>query len=259
MKKPKIQVTITTNELNEQIKEEMWQLYRDYYHYSREYFIQRIDRNNYFSFYSVNGNLVGFTGLRINRTEICERECLLIYFGQTIIHRAYRGNALIPRTAVKLLVKYWKDLVMGRIYVWADALTYKAYLVFAKTLKEYYPAYRSKAPQHVRELINYVGEEYYGDAFCRNTGTVKKDTVFVNDSSTIIDTEKEKDPDVLFYADSNPDYINGHGLITLAPMTGKNYLYVILKCIKKTLISPKRRNCKLVKAFEPKTSALNNQ
>jgi RimJ/RimL family protein N-acetyltransferase len=240
MKKAKIQVTITTNELSEATKEEMWQVYHKYYHYSREYFMQRIHRNNYFSFYTIDGRIIGFTGLRINRTEVHDKECLMIYFGQTIIDQKYRGKALIPRTAVKLFLKYWKDLIRGRIYVWADALTYKAYLVFAKTLKEYYPTYRTVMPAHVKALINFVGDEYYGETFCRDTGTVQKDTVFVNDPTTRIDPRQETDQDVLFYAQSNPDYINGHGLITLAPMTGENYLYLIWKCIRKNLIGSKK-------------------
>jgi hypothetical protein len=249
MKKAKIQVTITTNELNEATKEEMWQVYHQYYHYSREYFMQRIHRNNYFSFYRVDGRIVGFTGLRINRTEVYDKECLLIYFGQTIISKHHRGNALIPRTAVKLFLKYWKDLVRGRIYVWADALTYKAYLVFAKTLKEFYPTYKSAMPVHVKALINFVGDEYYGETFCLNTGTVRKDTVFVNDPTTLINARQEKDKDVLFYAQSNPNYIKGHGLITLAPMTGKNYLYLILKCIRKNLVGLKKRKRKQPKVL----------
>lgn len=251
MKKAKIQVTIRTNELSEATKEEMWQLYRQYYHYSREYFMQRIHRNNYFSFYQVEGRIVGFTGLRINRTEVHNKECLLIYFGQTIIGQKHRGNALIPRTAVKLFLKYWNDLIRGRIYVWADALTYKAYLVFAKTLQEYYPSYRSAMPRHVKALIHFVGDEYYGESFCMNTGTVRKDTVFVNDPTTRIDPRKETDQDVLFYAQSNPDYINGHGLITLAPMHGINYLSVIMKCLKKSFW--KRKN-KINSREAPKAS-----
>lgn len=236
MKKAKIQVTISSNELTATTKEEMWKVYQKYYNYSREYFMQRIDSNNYFSFYKLNGRIVGFTGLRINRTEVCEKESLLIYFGQTIIDKKHRGNALIPRTAFKLFLRYWKDLLKGRIYVWADALTFKAYLVFAKTLKEFYPSYRSSMPAHIKELINFVGDEYYGSAFCVNTGTVRKDSVFVNDPTTMIDVQTEKDKDVLFYESSNPDYIKGHGLITFAPIHRKNYLALILKCIKKTLL-----------------------
>ena len=235
MEKAKIKVSITTNELTEQVKNDMWVVYQQYYNYDRPYFMSRIDSNNYFSFYLVEGRIIGFTGLRINRTEVEGRECLLIYFGQTVIDKQYRGYALIPRTAAKLLLKYWKDLLQGRIYVWADALSYKAYMVFAKTIGEYYPSYKASTPKHVQALINFVGEEYYGENFCQQSGTVVKNTVFVNDASTIIDTQREKDKDVLFYAASNPNYIKGHGLITLAPMHSRNYLIMLVKCIRKLL------------------------
>lgn len=230
MKKAKITVTITTNELSRETKDQMWAVYQGYYHYSREYFMQRIRRNNYFSFYKADGRIIGFTGLRINRTEVCGKECLLVYFGQTAIDRDYRGNSLIPRTATKLFLRYWKDLIAGRIYVWADSLTYKAYLVFAKTLREYYPNYKARMPEHVGQLIDFIGREYYEETFCPETGTVRKETVFVNDTTTMIDVRQETDPDVLFYHRANPEYINGHGLITMAPMHLPNYLQVLAKC-----------------------------
>jgi hypothetical protein len=240
MKSPKIQVEITSNDLSEATKEEMWQVYQQYYHYDRDYFMERIDRNNYFSFYLEDGKIVGFTGLRINRTSVGRKECLLIYFGQTIISKAYRGNALIPRTAVQLCLKYWKDILMGRVYVWADALTYKAYLVFAKTLSEYYPSYRSQMPEYIQSLIQFVGQEYYGSSFCSATGTVKKNTVWVNDASTIAPPANTTDKDILFYKAANAHNAQGHGLITLAPMHPGNYLMLILKSIKKRLF-PKRK------------------
>lgn len=241
MKKQKIKVTISGNALTTTIKEEMWALYRRYYHYDKDYFMKRIHRNNYFSFYTVNNKIVGFTGLRINRTEIDDRQCLLIYFGQTIVDQDYRGRSLIPRTGAKLMIRYWKDLIRGNLFVWADALTYKAYLVFAKSLEEYYPCYQTATPSRVRKLINFVGHEYYEDTFDASSGTVRKDTVFVNDPTTFINREEEQDLDVLFYAGANPDYINGHGLITIAPMHSKNYLILLAKCAQRLLFRKKKR------------------
>ena len=210
--------------------------------------MNRIHRNNYFSFYTVRGKIIGFTGLRINRTEIKDRQCLLIYFGQTIIDKNYRGKSLIPRTATKLMLWYWKDLVKGNLFVWADALTYKAYLVFAKNLKEYYPNYQSTTPDRVRKLINFVGYEYYASTFDSSSGTVQKDTVFVSDPSANIDHDVVEDLDVLFYAGVNPEYVNGHGLITMAPMHSRNYLAVLFKCLQKSFLGSKRKK-KLQKAI----------
>ena len=240
MKGSKIQVRITTNELSEATKEEMWQVYQKYYHYKRTYFMNRINQNNYFSFYLEDGKIVGFTGLRINRTSVGRREYLLIYFGQTIIDQAYRGNALIPRTAVQLCLKYWRDILLGRVYVWADALTYKAYLVFAKTVRDYYPTYRKQTPRHVEKLIQFVGEEYYGNNFCPLTGTVHKSSIVVNDQSTLRPPANTIDRDIRYYKLANINNDKGYGLITLAPIHTTNYLMIIIKCIQK-LLWPKRR------------------
>jgi hypothetical protein len=235
MKNSKIQVSITGNQLSEEVKEEMWQVYHKYYHYSREYFMQRIERNNYFSFYRSEGRIIGFTGLRINRTSVGQKECLLIYFGQTIIDKAFRGKALIPRTATKLCLRYWKDILLGRVYVWADALTYKAYLVFAKTIAEYYPTYKRSMPKHIKQLIQFVGVEYYGNTFNEATGTITKDQLLVNDPCTKIKLSETRDKDVRFYLEANENYTLGHGLITMAPMHLSNYLCVVARSLKKII------------------------
>ncbi|MCG8330006.1 MAG: hypothetical protein MI974_20080 [Chitinophagales bacterium] len=240
MKSSRIQVRITSNELSEATKEEMWKVYKKYYHYERSYFMNRINQNNYFSFYRIDDKIVGFTGLRINRTSVGHREYLLIYFGQTIIDHAYRGNALIPRTAVQLCLKYWKDIILGRVYVWADALTYKAYLVFAKTLHEYYPTYRKQAPAHISKLIQFVGEEYYGNNFCPRSGTVRKKSVLVKDQTTLHTPGNTYDKDILYYKLANRNNDKGYGLITIAPIHFLNYLMMAAKCLKK-IAMPKRK------------------
>ena len=250
MKASKIKIEITTNELSEATKIEMWNLYQNYYNYSRDYFMKRIHSNNYFSIYRVGGKIIGFTGLRINRTSVEQQQYLMIYVGQTIIDKAFRGNALIPRTAVKLLLKYWKDLLLGRIYFWADSLTYKAYLVFAKTVPEFYPTYKKSTPKTVKSLLDFVGDEYYAEAYNPARCTVKKNTVFVNDTSTIIDQKVETDPDVLFFAEANPEYINGHGLLTITPMHSRNYIMTLKKCITKFFVKKYKRLKSLKKHLE---------
>ena len=236
MKNLKIKVSLSTNVLSETTKEEMWEVYRQYYHYSKAYFMERIHRNNFFSIYRYQGQIVGFTGLRIKRTKVNKKSCVLIYFGQTVIDSRFRGQGLIPRTAILLGKKYWKDFLLARVYVWADALTYKAYLVFAKNLEEYYPSYKGQTPPKFQQLIDLVGTTYYGENYQTQTGTVHKDTVFVNDHSTIIQTRYERDLDVLFYAALNPNYINGHGLITMAQLHSNNCIRILARHLKKVVL-----------------------
>lgn len=239
MKNAKIQATIVNNDFSDAIKEEMWRLYRNYYHYTRESFMARIAKNNYYSFYTLNGKIVGFTGLRINRAVIGGKKHLFIYFGQTVIHTAHRGKSLIAVTGARLYLKFWREILSSRTFFWADALTYKAYLVFAKSLEEFYPTYRQETPADIQQVIGHIGQEHYGQNYNIGLGTVCKDQILVNDPCINIPLKYRQDPDIRFYTEANPGYTRGQGLITLAPLSGTNFMKIVgrlmMKAVKTTL------------------------
>lgn len=203
-------------------KAEMWAVYRGFYHYPEAYFMERISRNTHFSLYLHAGKIVGFTGLRIDKTRLNGRRQLLLYFGQTVISRAFRGQSLIQTTALMLVLKYWKDWLVSDVWFWYDALSYKAYLATAKCAKEIYPSRRCVMPDMARQLRDFAGKTWYGDAYCPHSGTVVKPANVLNDAAAHISPEDLNHPDVAFFAQANPKYAEGHGLLTFVPVTLAN-------------------------------------
>lgn len=246
----KIKVNIVSNQLTEVVKEQMWQLYKKYYHYSRVSFMERIEKNNYYSFYTQNDQIIGFTGLRINHAKVYGRKQFLIYFGQTVVHEDYRGKSLIPTTGAKLCMKFWKAFLFSDVYCWADSLTYKAYLVFAKTVAEMYPTYKQKMPAKIKTIIDHIGELHYGDDFCPSTGTIRKDRVLVNDTTMQIPAKYTFDRDIQYFLQVNPKYKKGHGILTICPLDRKNVFMLLKRYMNKVVggIS-KKKTSKPVEAY----------
>ncbi len=222
MKSQKVKITLRENNFSEETKEQMWEIYKKYYTYTKESFMDRISGNNFYAFYTKGDRLVGFTGLRIDRFKFEGRRKLLVYYGQTVVDQGFRGKALTQRTGVKLCIKYFKDILFSDVYMWCDALTYRAYLVFAKTLEEYYPTYKEPTPGHIKRMMTYIGEQRYGENFQPESGTVEKPIDYVKDPSVKIRPAKLRDADINFYAHANPGYQQGNGLLTLAPMNRTN-------------------------------------
>lgn len=225
-------VLITDNNLSESTKEAMWNIYHHYYHYDKDSFMARIKRNNYYSFYVHNDELVGFTGLKIDDAKVNSKNIFLIYFGQTIILNDFRGKSLIPLTGFKLFMMFWKKFLFSEMYFWADTLCYKPYLVFAKTLDEYYPSYQQATPKSVKSVIDYIGRTHYQDSYDATTGTVRKDINLVRDPSSVITAYDRLDPDIRFYEEANPDHPQGRGLITLGPGNAKNVKRLLCRYLK---------------------------
>lgn len=223
----KISIQIKANNFTTDTKEEMWNIYKAYYNSNKEDFMKRIETNNQFAIYMHNETIVGFTGIKINRTKVGGKRKMLIYFGQTVIEKQYRGNALLTMTGLKICMKYFKELIFSDVYFWYDALTYKSYLVCAKPAEVCYPSRKQHTPNSIKKLINYIGQKHYPGSFCEELGTVIKSKIFVSDPSVGIGINEEKDEDIQFFMKANPNYAKGHGLITLTPMNKKNVLRLV--------------------------------
>ena len=63
--------------------------------------------------------------------------------------------------------------------------------------------------------------------------------MLVNDPCIHIPLKYQNDPDIRFYTQANPGYTQGHGLITLAPLSGKNFMRLanrlMMKAVRATL------------------------
>ena len=232
-----LQVVIRDNQLSQELKDKMWEVYQPYYSYTKEYFMDRVAKNNYYSFYMNGDQVVGFTGLRINEFNINGENYFTIYFGQTVIKSEYRGSSLIQKTGIKLSIKFFHKLVSCKSFFWADALTFRSYLVFAKTLEQYYPSFREEMPEEVKQLRDYIGQTHYPETFCAKTGTVIKTENVVTDTSAKIDEKHLADPDIAFFAQTNKNHAEGHGLITMGPINTTNLIRIAVKIVKRSVCS----------------------
>ena len=220
----KIQVKISENNFSPSEQESMWEIYKHYYHYSKAYFMDRLTKQHQFVVFYQGEKLVGFTGIKIQKVKIAGRTRRLIYYGQTVLDPRVRGKSLLAASGFKLCLKYWKDLLLGRICFWCDALSYKSYLLFAKSVESCYPSYQAPTPKAIDHVIQYIGNENYKDTFCAATGTVQKPENYINDPSVLVQPADKNDPDINFYVRQNPGYQVGHGLITVAPIGYKDIL-----------------------------------
>lgn len=218
---------LKTGKITTELKEEMWSIYEKYYSYEKDYFFHRMMNNTHFAFFYHGTNLVGFTGLRINKIKVEGRRTLLIYFGQAVIESAYRNKNFLKRLSTLIGFKYFWQLLFAKGYCWCDTISFKSYLFFAKSMAEFYPSYKKNTPLQEEQVIYSIGETFYPDSFCALTGTVVKEQNYVTDISARITERHLKSPDIHFYALANPGYADGHGLITIVPMSLKNLTFIL--------------------------------
>ncbi|MFK7921018.1 MAG: hypothetical protein AB8H47_03630 [Bacteroidia bacterium] len=241
MKTNKITVQISDGTIDSTVQEQMWELYSQYYNYSKESFLSRIPLNDHYSFYYKSDQLIGFTGLRVTPFRFESHWRLTIYYGQTIVHKAFRGKALMQKTGMKLMRRYWYYFLFAKVYFWCDALTYKPYLAFARTLDEYYPSPSHSKPPVIEKLMHHIGATHYGQLYQAHTGVVLKPEQYVRDPASKIKDADLSNPLIAYYHQRNPGYLEGNGLLTLAPVSSQNFAKIGMRIIRQQFRSIKRR------------------
>lgn len=217
------------------LRVKMLELYEGYYKVDRESFFKRFETNDYYAIYTSNEKLVGFTGFRMRTIDTPEGKVETLYIGQTVMDSNFRGHSMIPRTCVRLLMRHYLRRPFRPIYVWCDSLTFKPYLLFANSLKKFYPNRHADLPSKVKSILDQLGKHYYGEKYDSATGTVRKAANVISDPTATITVKDRQNPDIDFFARANANYQKGHGLLTIAPMDYKNFLFLTIKCIKKIM------------------------
>lgn len=226
----KIKTTLQTNKkLPSAIKAEMWLLYQQFYVETEVDFYQKIKAFNYFSFFRIDGEMVGFMGIQTTRSTLNAQNYLLCRFGQAVILAPYQGKGLLQRAVLKFSGLFWKDVLAGRLVCWGNTITYKSYLVFAKTAEKFYPNYQQPTPYKFKDVIDFIGAHYFAATYEPSLGIVKQPTNTLRDNSNLICRKYKEDPNIRFFSEINPHYEAGHGIITVAPMNWTNIVCLLKK------------------------------
>jgi hypothetical protein len=109
-------------------RNEMWNIYTQYYQVDQAAFFDRFATNDYYAIYKKENATIGFTAFRIRPIQIGDKTYRTFYLGQSVLQKEFRGQSLIPKTCVQLSIKHFLQHPFTPIYVWCDALTYKPYL-----------------------------------------------------------------------------------------------------------------------------------
>ncbi len=214
-------------------RDQMFQLYSQYYTVCPKSFFARFESNDCYALYTCNGQLVGFTGFRIKEVKTESGTFQTLYIGQTVMTQNFRGQSMIPRTCCTLLFKLFLKNPFRPVHIWCDALTYKPYLLFANSVKRFYPSRQEATTPKIKALLEHLGHHYYGERYDATNGTVRKPANVIADPSTLISAQDRLNKDIDFYAKANPGYEQGNGLLLITPIDFSNFCFLIKKCLKK--------------------------
>jgi hypothetical protein len=192
--------------------EGMWALYEaNYAGVSRERFVGDLLAKDHVFVLRDGGDLRGFsTVVREHRTLASGRRAVVVFSGDTVIERAYRGQSAL-QWAFFLYIARTKLQWPGRLVVWfLISKGYKTWLLLARNFPCHWPRRDVATPTWARALIDDLATDRFGPAYEPARGVLRADGTRLKPEVAPVDAVD--DPDVAFFVRANPGHADGDEL-----------------------------------------------
>ena len=180
-----------------------------------------------------DGSLRGVFFLDISPQEREGQNYTLIRLGLSFFENFYRGGPLLYyivayHVLMQLLRHPWTP-----IYVIGKAFSYKSYIGFANSVREFYPRYNAPTPPFIKEIIDSYAESVKtaNEVYDKETCVLKRELSSMKASVAPISPADCKNPHIKFFTEQNPGWQKGHQMIVAAKVTWYDLLKVIFKAV----------------------------
>jgi hypothetical protein len=168
---------------------------------------------------NAQGQVVGYIAAHIFERALRGKKTAILRAEAGLL-RDYRGSGASPRFGVKLLVRYMAAHPGRPIYYLGSLVHPSSYAVLEKYAGEVWPSPAADLPADIAsfmtELASEFGLDRVGEAnpLIRKVGWQTRDSG--KDRAYWLQCDK---PAARFFVQVNPGYGQGHGLLTLVPVT----------------------------------------
>ena len=220
-------LSVQREALSDQQVSEMFSLFERYYdNVSRRIFIRDLENKNWVVLVKdLNSEaIVGFSTLDFYQSIFKDQPVGVIYSGDTIIDRAYWGTPELPRTWIKTVLEvgatypkplYWLLISSG----------YKTYRFLTVFYKVFYPHYATPVHGEMKELMEHLAEERFGDEYHPELGIVrfKEGATPLKEGVADVDERRLTDPHIRYFVEQNPGHVNGDELVCITQIHEDNF------------------------------------
>jgi hypothetical protein len=203
----------------------MYRLFETYYDGAdRDCFEKDLGEKNEVVTIWHDGVLCGFTTSQWYLFAHEGREVAVLYSGDTIIDQRYWGHQELASAWLRQVGHWARQCPDCPLYWLLIVKGHRTYRYMPAFGLEFVPNWRETSnTAGLLSLRNALARHRFGDEFDERTGVVRFRDGNRLRSSLAHPTERERNkPDVAFFLESNPGYINGDELVCLCPLTAEN-------------------------------------
>jgi hypothetical protein len=204
----------------------MFALYSRYYDAASEDRFRRdlAEKDYVIVLRDADGGLQGFSTAMVGDHDFRGQRLRSFYSGDTIVDEAYWGQQALPTAWFQLTghIKaaepetplYWFLLVKG----------HRTYRYLHAFFKVFFPTHERATPPADRALMDMLAAEKFGDDYDRCHGVIRFPESHGHLKATwaeIPDKDRQR-PEVRFFLERNPGYVNGDELVCLTELVPEN-------------------------------------
>lgn len=217
------------------VRDEVWTFFSQYVRRSREAFERALDGTQQVGLTrDAEGTLRAFLALTVHEAHVEGRRVSVIHTPWAVVDPSCRRKNLVQKAGARAWLRELLRHPGRRMYWMFGASTYVSYLILARNFATFWPRRGDRMPPFERavsaEIMRQNGEENYDP----RTGVVRRFGVSRYQEGVAADDPAAlADPDVAFYAESNPGQTEGDTLVCLCPLTWRNWVALIRNLLRR--------------------------
>lgn len=201
-------------------RDAMFELFQRYYdRVTREEFLRDLaGKQDLIRLFDQHGQVSGFTTIQHLHTEHAGRARLVVFSGDTVVDRECWGQKKLQVAFSRYLLGLKLRHPIRRVYWFLISKGFKTYLLMRHNLTSY-PGHQGPTPSDVQALIDHVSRLKYPEHYDPERGViaVPEGCVVTPEAGTVTDDDR-RDPDIRFFLERNPGWVEGEELCCLAEL-----------------------------------------
>ncbi len=170
------------------------------------------------------GAIRGFSALATQPLELPGERALAIFSGDTIIDQAYWGEQALARAFCRFAGDTQARHPAATLYWFLISKGYRTYRYLDAFARRYYPHPVEPTPPQMRRRMDALARARFGEAYSSELGIVRFVPVrgYLRAPWNGVRTRLRERPEVRYFLERNPGYVNGDELVCIAELSAGN-------------------------------------
>lgn len=217
--------------------DDIWILTQEFFDVQREYAEAELRKRQSIALFHMNDALLGMVSLDVFTADFRGRTVTAISTAHVLLRENWRGRNLLQKLGFRTFLRERLRHPLRPIYWFFDTFSYKSYLLLPRNFDTFWPRHDRPTPEAQAALMDSLASQVYGPAWRPDRGIVARSgQKRMRETAAPLILARDSDPNLEFFARSNPGHAEGDMLVCLCPLSLGNWV-----SLARNLLRRKRR------------------